>query len=428
MSAEPANQLSFSELVDRVIAEQSLSLTEVARRVDNVAAAEGQHPETSKQQVHRWRRGPQVPQPQTVRWLAAALNHPVKDFAVAAERQRQLQSTRALGPPGADLFEEDGNAAEPEAGVEPWHLARALELSSVGAASLDAIELAVADFARSYPSMPPSTLLNPVASHYRDVSRLLEGPLPVAHRRRLVVVAGVLAGLAGNLAFDLKQQPRAEAYFTVALQAAREAESADLGAWTLAMRSIMLAYDGDSAGALALIQQGQMFAGQVVTVTRRAWLAAMEAKAHAGLGDARACSEALGRATDAIEHTGSPKNRLGTDFFDMPRLLAFKGTCALMLRQPKAAQAALAEGLALRSATDVKGCSLARLDLAAAHVQEHELEQAHATALEALSIPPQYRVGPILQRARQVQADLAACGDEPSVGDLADQLRAILAT
>jgi Tfp pilus assembly protein PilF len=75
----------------------------------------------------------------------------------------------------------------------------------------------------------------------------------------------------------------------------------------------------------------------------------------------------------------------------------------------------------------VKGRSLARLDLAAAYVQERELEQAHTTALEALSIQPQYRVGPILQRARQIQADLAPWSDERRVRDLADQLRAILA-
>jgi hypothetical protein len=75
----------------------------------------------------------------------------------------------------------------------------------------------------------------------------------------------------------------------------------------------------------------------------------------------------------------------------------------------------------------VKGRSLARLDLAAGHVQEREPEQAHATALEALSIPPPYRVGPILQRARQIQADLAPWSDERPVRDLADQLRAILA-
>jgi hypothetical protein len=75
----------------------------------------------------------------------------------------------------------------------------------------------------------------------------------------------------------------------------------------------------------------------------------------------------------------------------------------------------------------VKGRSLARLDLAAAYVQERELEQAHAIALEALSIPPQYRVGPILQRARQIQADLAPLERCAPVHDLADRLRAILA-
>ncbi len=427
MPAESASQLPFSELVDRAIADQSLSLTEVARRVDNAAGVEGERLDTSKQQVHRWRRGPQVPQPQTVRWLAVALNQPIKQLAAAAEHQRSLQEAKGPSGRAGEVFDEKDQATELGAGAEPWRLARALELSSVGTAALEGIEAAVADFARRYPSTPPATLLDPVAGHYRDISRLLEGPLPVAHRRRLVVVAGVLAGLAGNLAFDLKQRPRAEGYFSVALQAAHEAESADLGAWTLAMRSILPAYEGDPAGALALIQQGQAFARQPVTGTRRAWLAAMEAKAHAGLADPRACDDALGRAADAIEHAGPSENRLGTDFFDLPRLLAFKGTCALLLRQPRAARAALAEGLALRPPSDVKGRSLARLDLAAAHVQEREPEQAHAAALEALSIPPQYRVGPILQRARQIQADLAPWSDEREVSDLADQLRAILA-
>ena len=38
---------------------------------------------TTKQQVFRWRRGPQVPEPQMVRWLATALDRPVEEFAVA---------------------------------------------------------------------------------------------------------------------------------------------------------------------------------------------------------------------------------------------------------------------------------------------------------------------------------------------------------
>ncbi len=235
------------------------------------------------------------------------------------------------------MFGEDESAARLEAGAEPWRLARALEASTVGAASLDALEMAVSDFARRYPSMAPTRLLDPVAAHLRDVIRLLEGPLPVANRCRLSAVAGVLAGLAGNLAFDLQQRLRAEAYFTVSLRAAQEAGSADLGAWSLAMRSIVPAYEGDPLGALALIQQGQAFAGRAATPTRRAWLAAMEAKAYAGLGDPRACSEALGRATHALEQVGSGGNRLGTDFFDVPRLLAFKGTCSAAEGRPRRA-------------------------------------------------------------------------------------------
>jgi hypothetical protein len=109
---------------------------------------------------------------------------------------------RALGRPVAELFGEDGSAAELETGAEPWRLARVLEVSAVGAATLDALEMAVSDFARRYPSTPPARLLEPVAAHYRDVTRLLEGPLPVAHRRRLSELAGVLAGVAGHLAFD----------------------------------------------------------------------------------------------------------------------------------------------------------------------------------------------------------------------------------
>ncbi len=84
----------FTELLDRTITEQSLSLTRVAKLVDKAAAKDDEKLATTKQQVFRWRRGPQVPEPQMVRWLAAALNRPVEEFAVAAHRQRQLLKAR----------------------------------------------------------------------------------------------------------------------------------------------------------------------------------------------------------------------------------------------------------------------------------------------------------------------------------------------
>jgi hypothetical protein len=70
------------------------------------------------------------------------------------------------------------------------------------------------------------------------VTRLLEGPLPVARRERLAVVAGHLAGLAGGLAFDLRDEGKALAYFKVAVQAADDAARATWprGHWQQAAR------------------------------------------------------------------------------------------------------------------------------------------------------------------------------------------------
>ena len=156
---------------------------------------------------------------------------------------------RTLGRPRAELFSDEAARLELAAEAEPWLLAQALE-------------------------------------HFRDVTHLLDGPLPVARRGRLAVVAGHLAGLAGSLAFDLRDEGKALAYFKVAVQAADDAGSPDLAAWALATRSLIPTYTGDPGAALRLLQESQDRARGHVSPSRLAWLAALEARAHAGLGDA----------------------------------------------------------------------------------------------------------------------------------------------
>jgi hypothetical protein len=177
------------------------------------------------------------------------------------------------------------------------------------------------------------------------VTRLLDSPLPVARRQRLAVVAGHLAGLAGSLAFDLRDEAKARAYFTVAVQAADDADSPDLAAWALATRSLIPTYTGDPAAALRLLQEAQDRAHGHVSPSRLAWLAALEARAHAGLGDAAASRKSLGRADRAIERAEPEGGRFANDFFDRPRLAGFRGTSHLLLGQPKAAQVAVALAL-----------------------------------------------------------------------------------
>jgi hypothetical protein len=283
----------------------------------------------------------------------------------------------------------------------------------------------VGEFARSYPSTAPTVLARPVLEHFRDVTRLLEGPMPVA-RQRLAVVAGHLAGLAGSLAFDLRDEAKARAYFTVAVQAADDASSPDLAAWALATRSLIPTYNGDPAVALKLLLEAQDRARGHVNQSRAAWPAALEARAQAGVGDAAASGAALVRADRAIEQAEPTGGRFGTDFFDRPRLAGFRGSSHLLLGQSKLAQAALANVLALRDPADVKGRSLARLDLAQAYIQDHAVEEACAAVIDALAIRHENRVGPILRRAREVRASLEPWRDGQPVRELDEQLRPLL--
>jgi hypothetical protein len=357
--------------------------------------------------------------------LIAMVSRWVNNHQQPSDFYRDLLA-RTLSRPRVELFSDEASRLELAAEAEPWLLARALEVSSVGQAALEALEEAVGGFARSYPSTAPTVLARPVLEHFRDVTRLLDSPLPVARRQRLAVVAGHLAGLAGSLAFDLREEGKALAYFKVAVQAADDADSPDLAAWALATRSLIPTYTGNPATALRLLQEAQDRARGHVSPSRVAWLAALEARAHAGLGDGAASQAALGRADRAIERAEPEGGRFANDFFDRPRLAGLRGTSHLLLGQPKAAQAALADVLTLRDPADIKGRSLARLDLAQAYAQDRAIDEACAAVADALAIRHENRVGPILRRAREVRASLEPWRDERPVKELDEQLRPVL--
>jgi transcriptional regulator with XRE-family HTH domain len=316
----------LNECLRRYRLERGWTLQDVADGLDALAPSELGKPHlgVTAAMVGDWERGKHRPRPPYLRLLCVLYD------ASAAELGLYDQ-------PRAWLSNAEGMRVGLPADAQPWRLARALEAASIGSAGVTALEQAVGEFARSYPSTSPTVLAEPVFKHFRDVVRLLEGPLPVALRRRLAVSAGHLAGLAGNLSFDLREAAKALAYFEVAIQAADDTDAPDLAAWALATQSIVPTYTGDPATALRLLQEAQDRAAGHVSPTCRAWLAAMAARAHAGLGDARSSLVALGQAGAAIERAEPNGGPFGTDFFDLPRLAGFRGTCHLLLGQPQAA-------------------------------------------------------------------------------------------
>jgi len=80
---------------------QSLSLNDVAMRVQRAAKAEGRTSETNKKTVSRWEHG-ETPRPDSLRWLASALNIPLDRAVAAAHLQRAHGQLRHGWMPGIE--------------------------------------------------------------------------------------------------------------------------------------------------------------------------------------------------------------------------------------------------------------------------------------------------------------------------------------
>ena len=185
--------------------------------------------------------------------------------------------------------------------------------------------------------------------------------------------------------FDLRESARAEAYYHVALKAAGEAGDEAAAAWVLANISYLEAYRGAMPAALQAVQRAAVRAARCAAVTsQHAWLAALEAELHAGLGDAGATRVALERAEQAVEQAQPEARRAGIDFFTVERLPGYMGSCFMLLGQSRLAHEYSAEALKLLSPR-AKSRWFVRLDLATALVQQEELEQATSLAGASLT-------------------------------------------
>jgi hypothetical protein len=261
-------------------------------------------------------------------------------------------------------------AAVPEpapAATEPWELADTLTRSSLSAAAVGFMEEAVTSLAARYPFTPPADLIPGVQSMLAAVNDALGHSQPLGIRARCVRLAGVLCGVAGQLADDRGRPDQSAAWFSAAGLAAAETGDQDMAAWALALRSIGCHFRGEYAESAVLLDRARAAASSCAP-RRRAWLAALSARAQAAVASRRGITaggsgvmRTVDDARDWLEAAGAPT---GTDFFDGPRLAGMTGTTLLLLGDTQRARAHIGEALAGRAAGDVKGRALLTLDLA----------------------------------------------------------------
>ncbi len=373
--------------------------------------------------MRRWERGEHKPSERYRELLAEVYDNSAPDELQPESILDDMQRRPFLRGLGAFI-----GLAAASAFIEPWErLSHALRHPSrVDRATVSSLESLTVMLESRESQENPRALLGPVEGHLGNVATLLAGSPPL--RPQLCSIAGETAALAGWLAFDIEDRPAAAGYFRVGIEAAKEANDRALGAYLVGSSCVQPAYRERPYARLRRLEgRTHGFARADASPSTRAWLATLEAEAHALAGDTSNCLRVFDEAEAAMSRAGgedeSRRPRLA--FFDPDRLAGERGVALARLGQPDAAQKMLATALASLDPSVVKTRPRLLAALATAHVQQGDVDRACELGVEALGIAAQQEVQPNLQDVRKVRLDLEPWRDSQAVKDFDEQLRAV---
>jgi tetratricopeptide (TPR) repeat protein len=373
--------------------------------------------------MRRWERGEHKPGERYRELLAEVYDGSAPDElqpeSILDDMQRRpfLQSLSAfIGLAAASAF------------IEPWErLSRALrQPNRVDRATVNSLASLTVMLESRESQESPRALLGPVEGHLGNVATLLAGSPPL--RPQLCSIAGETAALAGWLAFDIENRPAAAGYFRVGLEAAKEANDRALGAYLVGSSCVQPAYRERPFARLRRLQGRTFgFARSDASPSTRAWLATLEAEAHALAGDTSKCLRLFDEAEIAMSRAGEEDEarRPRVAFFDPDRLAGERGVALARLGQPEAAQNVLRPALTSLDPSVVKTRPRLLTALATAHVQQGDVDRACELGAEALGIAAQQEVQTNLQDVRKLRLELEPWRNSQAVKDFDERLRAV---
>lgn len=259
--------------------------------------------------------------------------------------------------------------------------------SNLSPSTLQAFRSSIEDYWRHDDEHGGETLRPAVVGQLRYVEGLLKDRRPMSLRHGLYGIAAELARLTGWTYFDARQYHQARAYFSEALQLAREINDHPFMANVLACMSLQATYQDKPADALALVSAAQDQARVTSGTTPRvqAMLTMREAFAHAALGDKRATHTAISEAHGQFERIspGDP-DPAWVAYFDEPKLIVDTGIAHARLGEPTIAEPLIADALEREGQANQRGRAFHAFWLARTQLQRGKVDQACHTATQAL--------------------------------------------
>jgi tetratricopeptide (TPR) repeat protein len=265
-----------------------------------------------------------------------------------------------------------------------------------------------------------------VSGHLGAVMALLPVEQPEALRRRLAVVAGEAAGLAAWLHYDLNDRRAMQGCYTISTNVLQQAGHPALSAYVQGFRSIVRAAEGEFHDALALARGAGGMAARSATATTKSWLAGLEARARAHLGDRAGCLRVLNRAEEAIERARPEDDPEWMDSFDHDRFLVLAGSCYREIGNLPVAERMLGEAMAALDSSHTRRRSELLLELGAVHLERRELDEACRFAGDSMAAAAEAGSVVGIRRVRLFRRQLDEWADTRAVVALDERLASFL--
>lgn len=357
------------------------------------------------------------------RWLAGKL----KGLPYPAQR-RVLESmfgvdAKALfAAPESDLERYGANVPEetshsPEeviamAASESARFGQFVEQTNLGPHTLEQFEADLWRITTTYPNRPVYPMFVELRELRNRAFELLEGRQRPNQARDLYRVTGLLCGVLANASFDLGNLAAAETQSRTAFLCAELAGHNGLKAWLRGMQSLLAYWDDRPQTAVEFAIDGWRYVPE--TGTARVRLAALEARARARLRDAAGVQESLRRADEARAAVAGPDDPGGMMAFPEAKQMYYAATSYLWLGGADGYREAerSAEDAVRAFQTDpperrrIGELSMARLDLAVAHLAENELEGTAGQIHEVLEVGAKRRIESVVRRLGEVATAL----------------------
>lgn len=271
-----------------------------------------------------------------------------------------------------------------------------------------------------------SHLLPSAVAHVHLCEHMLKQAHGTAFSSELSAAASEASGFTAWLYADQGDMGSARAHYRTAVNRARQAGVRLLDVYMLGS---LAAFEADTAEdphlGLGLVQEAQHVLGPSAHPTARAWLACVGALAHAGTGDRSAAVHALDQAErEAARSSNTAPPWPWVFAFDQAKVAGYRALVDVRLRRPHQARRAFAEALAPR-AVNPKQSAVLQVELASAHADAGDVDEAFRLAHEALSTGIRFRSERVIGRVRSFRRRYAG-PPARCVADLDDRLLSLV--